>query len=357
MSQTQPVAPNEEKLHEFMGKMVGDLGAAISGALVVVGDRLGLYKKLAADGPLDSGALAERTGTNERYVREWLSNQAASGYIEYDAARGTFHMTPEQSACFAEDTSPALLTGGFYSIASVYNDEPELTEAFRSGNGIPWGEHHSCLFCGTAKFFKPGYEANLVQTWLPALDGVKDKLERGAKVADVGCGYGLSTVIMAEAFPESTFVGFDIHESSVDAARELARERGLTNVRFEIAAAKEYPGNDYDLVTFFDCLHDMGDPEGAAVHVRSTLATDGTWMIVEPFANDRLEDNLNPIGRVYYGFSTSVCTPASRSQEVGLALGAQAGEARLRNVIAAGGFTRFRRAIETPLNMVLEVRP
>jgi len=347
---------NEDKLNEFLGKMVGDLGASITGALVVIGDRLGLYEALA-DGPMSSTTLAERTGTNERYIREWLANQAASGYVEYDPAADSYHMTPEKAACLAHAQSPALMTGGFYAVASVYNDEPKLTEAFRSGHGIPWGEHHSCLFCGTAKFFKPGYEANLVQSWLPALEGVTEKLERGAKVADVGCGYGLSTMVMAAAYPQSTFVGFDIHEASIDTARELAKEKGLSNVHFEVAEAKNYPGNGYDLVAFFDCLHDMGDPVGASAHVHQSMAQDGSWLIVEPFAHDKLEDNLNPVGRVFYGFSSTVCTPASLSQEVGAALGAQAGETRLREVVTAGGFTRFRRATETPFNLILEARP
>lgn len=349
-------ALNEDKLHQFLGKMVGDLGASITGALVVIGDRLGLYKTLA-DGPATSAELAERTGTNERYVREWLANQAASGYVEYDAGADNYHMTPEQAAVLAHSESPALMTGGFYAIASVYNDEPKLTDAFRSGAGIPWGDHHSCLFCGTAKFFKPGYEANLVQTWLPALEGVTEKLTRGGKLADVGCGYGLSTMIMAAAYPKSEFVGFDIHEASIDKAREIAKDKGLTNVHFEVAEAKNFPGTGYDVVAFFDCLHDMGDPVGASTHVRQSLSDDGTWLIVEPFAHDKLEDNLNPVGRVFYGFSTAVCTPASLSQEVGAALGAQAGEARLREVITKGGFSRFRRATETPFNMILEARP
>lgn len=348
---------NETKLQEFMGKMVGDMGAAIGTALVLIGDKLGLYKALAEGGPLTSQELAECTGTAERYVREWLSAQAASGYIEYHPETKNFSMTPEQSAVFADEDSPVHACGGFYSIASVIADEPKITEAFRTGNGMSWGDRHPCLFCGTAKFFRPGYRVHLTSSWIPALDGVAEKLKRGARVADVGCGHGHSTLIMAEAFPQSQFFGFDIHTPSIDEARRLARETGLTNVKFEVATAKTYPGTNYDLVTFFDCLHDMGDPVGAAGHVYSTLDPNGTWLLVEPFAHDTLERNLNPISRVFYGFSTTVCTPASLAQEVGAGLGAQAGEARLREVVMSGGFTRFRRATETPLNLILEARP
>ncbi len=348
---------NETKLHEFMGKMVGDMGAAIGTALVLIGDRLGLYKTLAALGPLTSNQLAEQTGTAERYVREWLAGQAASGYVEYHPDTNKFSMTPEQATVLADEESPAYICGGFYSIASVIMDEPKITDAFRTGHGLAWGDHHECLFCGTAKFFRPGYKVHLISSWIPALKGVKEKLEGGAMVADVGCGHGHSTLIMAEAFPNSQFIGFDIHGPSISEAQQMAKEMRLTNVRFEVASAKTYPGNRYDLVTFFDCLHDMGDPEGAAAHVKASLDSDGTWLIVEPFAHDKLEDNLNPIGRVYYGFSTTVCTPASLSQEVGKALGTQAGEARLKEVVTAGGFTRFRRATETPLNLILEAKP
>ncbi|MCC6695039.1 MAG: methyltransferase domain-containing protein [Candidatus Hydrogenedentes bacterium] len=348
---------NEAKLHEIVGKMVGDLGAAANGALVITGDRLGLYQALSENGPLTVEELAQQTGTNERYVREWLSAQAASRYVEYDPSVERFYMTPEQSMIFANEDSPFLMTGGFYSLAAVYKDEPKLTNAFRTGEGIAWGDHDGCLFCGTAKFFRPGYQAHLVSEWLPALEGVTEKLEAGARVADVGCGHGLSTVMMAEAYPQSTFIGFDYHEDSIRCARGHARKAGLSNVRFLVASAKDYPGNDYDLVTFFDCLHDMGDPAGAAAHVRKSLKPDGTWMLVEPYANDRLEDNLNPVGRVYYAFSTAVCTPSSMSQEVKAALGAQAGEARLREVAESAGFRTFRRATETPFNFVLEARP
>ena len=346
-----------QALNTLVQKMVGDLGAAVNGALVVLGDRLGIYQALAASGPRTSEDLAEDMGLDERYLREWLSAQAASGYINYNATSQAFSMSPEQQAVFSNPDSPAAMTGGFYSVSAVYHDEPKMVHCFRSGAGLGWGEHHNCLFCGTARFFRPGYEANVVQNWLPSLNGVAPKLEAGARVADIGCGHGSSTLIMARAYPNSHFVGFDIHPGSIDAAKEHAEAEGLTNVEFQVATAKDFPGKDDDLVTIFDALHDMGDPTGAARHIRDAMKPDGTWMIVEPIAGDSLAENLNPVGRVYYGFSTMVCTPASRSQEVGLALGAQAGERRLRDVVTRGGFTRFRRATETPFNMVLEARP
>jgi SAM-dependent methyltransferase len=345
------------KLEEFVGRMVGDMGAAMSAALVVLGDRLGLYKALAQS-PASADELAERTGLTERYLREWLAAQAAAGYVAYDTAAGRFHMTPEQTAVFADENGPAFMPGAFQVIASVFHDEPKIAEAFRTGQGVGWHEHHPCLFHGTERFFRPGYAAHLVDHWLPALDGVVEKLEHGASVADVGCGHGASTILMAEAFPNSTFAGFDYHPESIERARDAARAAGvLGRVWFEVAGAKDYPGNRYDLVTFFDCLHDMGDPVGAAAHVRRTLDRDGTWLIVEPFAHDTLEANLNPVGRLFYSGSTMICTPASLAQEVGLSLGAQAGEARLRDVVTQGGFSRFRRAHETPFNLILEARP
>lgn len=348
---------DDTKLNSLLGTMVSELGAAATGALILVGDRLGLYKALTHGGPATSAELAGRTATSERYVREWLAAQAASGYIDYDARTRRYAMTPEQAAVFADEDSPVLMTGGYYSVASVYKDVETLIERFRSGGGIHWGDHHGCLFCGVAKFFRPSYKSNLVQQWLPSLDGVVDKLRHGARVADVGCGYGSSTIIMAQAFPNSTFVGFDFHPQSIEHARVEAERAGVGNVRFETASAQDFPGADYDLVTFFDCLHDMGDPVGAARRVRETLAGDGTWMVVEPLAGDAVEDNLNPVGRAYYAFSTSVCTPTSLSQDVGAALGAQAGERRLQETIRAGGFSHCRRAAETPFNMVLEARP
>lgn len=351
------MAINEEALNALLGKMVTELGAAFVGTSVVIGDQLGLYKVLAADGPSTSTQLAERTGTTERYVREWLSNQAASGYIEYDADSNTFHLTPEQAMVFANADSPVNLTGGYYIAQSTYADIPLVSEAFRTGKGVGWGEHCNCLFCGTAKFFGPGYHANLIAGWLPQLEGVVAKLQAGGKVADVGCGHGISTVIMARAFPNSHFFGFDYHSASIEQARTLAKEEGLANVTFEVALAKEYPGKNYDLVTTFDCLHDMGDPVGASAHVYETLNANGAWMIVEPMAQDDLSGNLNPVGRIYYAASTMICLPSSLSQEVGLGLGAQAGEKRLREVVTKGGFKHFRRATETPFNLVLEARP
>lgn len=345
------------ELHEFMGKMVGDLGAAFNGALVLIGDKLGLYRALATDGPLTSAELARRTGTAERYVREWLSAQAASGYVNYDVAQEKFFMSQEQAMVFADEESPVYLMGGFYTVSSMFHTEPKLVDAFRSGEGVGWGEHHHNLFCGTAKFFRTTYNHFLLQEWIPALDGMQEKLARGGKVADVGCGHGVSTIIMAKAFPDAQFTGFDIHEASILAAREAAREADVENVSFEVGTAKNYPGKDYDLVACFDCLHDMGDPAGAAKHVHETLAKDGRWMIVEPIAGDSLTDNLNPVGRISYAASTMMCTPASLSQEVGLGLGAQAGQARLTEVIKSGGFSEVRRAAETPFNMVLEARP
>jgi SAM-dependent methyltransferase len=351
------MALDETKLNEFVGKMVGDMGAAMSASLMIVGDKLGLYKHLAS-GKLNSAELAQRTGTAERYVREWLAAQAAAGYVAFDAADERYSLSPEQAMVFADEGSPVFMPGFAEVVQSMWRDEPKITEAFKSGKGVGWHEHDSCLFRGTERFFRPGYAANLVENWLPALDGVAEKLRRGARVADVGCGHGASTILMAKAFPNSDFVGFDYHMPSIERASEAAREAGIGDrIRFEVATAKSFPGKDYDLVAFFDCLHDMGDPVGAARHVRQSLAPDGTWMVVEPFAHDRLADNLNPVGRIFYAASTMICTPASLSQEVGLGLGAQAGEARLRDVVTQGGFSRFRRATETPFNLVLEARP
>lgn len=351
-------AIDEDKLNAFMGKAVGDMGAAMHAALVLLGDELGLYKAMADCEPVTAGQLAERTGTRERYVREWLCAQAASGYATYDAAADTFALTPEQSFALAQEDGPAFLPGAFQVIASVMRDEPKVREAFVSGKGVGWHEHDCLLFTGTERFFRPGYNANLTSSWLPALEGVVPKLERGADVADVGCGHGASTILMAKAYPRSRFTGFDYHPQSIEHARAAAARQGLGDrVRFAVAKAKDYPGRDYDLVTCFDCLHDMGDPVGASRHVRQSLRPDGTWMIVEPFAHDHLAANLNPVGRVFYCASTMICTPASLAQEVGLGLGAQAGEARLRHVVTDGGFTRFRRATETPFNLVLEARP
>jgi SAM-dependent methyltransferase len=349
---------DETKLDAFMGKMIGDIGAVASAPLVLLGDKLGLFKALAEAGPLSAAELAQRTATHERYIREWLAAQAASEYVTYDAVTDQYSMTPEQQMALADEENPVFLAGLFETLAAMFLDEPTVRKAFRSGQGVGWHEHSHGLFHGTERFFRTGYKAHLVQEWIPALDGVQAKLERGATVADVGCGHGASTILMAEAFPNSTFVGFDYHDASIARAQEAADEAGVgESVRFEVAAAKAYPGTDYDFVTFFDCLHDMGDPVGAASHVHETLAPDGTWMIVEPFANDTLVENLNPIGRLYYSASTLICTPASLSQDVGLGLGAQAGEARLQEVVTQGGFSRFRQATKTPFNLILEARP
>ncbi|HKX45462.1 MAG TPA: class I SAM-dependent methyltransferase [Planctomycetota bacterium] len=336
-------------------RVVGDMGAAFSGALVVLGDKLGLYKALA-EAPATPAELAERTGTAERYVREWLDNQAAGGYVQYDAATRRYSMTPEQVAAFADETSPAYMPGAFELGAAIVHAEPRLRERFRTGEGLGWGEHHTCLFSGTESFFRANYVGNLLQNWIPALDGVQERLERGTAVADVGCGHGASTILMAEAFPNSTFVGFDYHPSSIETARRRARERGLGDrVRFEVADATSFPGAGYGFVTHFDCLHDLGDPGGAARRVRETLAPDGTWMLVEPYAEDRPEQNHNPVGRVFYAASTMICVPCSLALD-GPALGAQAGEARLAGIVRDAGFGRVRRATETPFNLVLEAR-
>jgi SAM-dependent methyltransferase len=349
---------NQAKLDELMGKLLNDMGAAATGALVVIGDKLGLYKALAEAGPLAPADLAARTGTAERYVREWLAAQAAAGYVQYEPEAGTYAMTPEQALALADERSPAFVAGAFEVIASMFKDEPKVSDAFRTGRGVGWHEHSPCLFRGTERFFRAGYAAHLVPEWLPALTGVCEKLERGARVADVGCGHGASTIVMAQAFPNSTFTGFDFHGPSVERARAAAREAGVeSHCRFEVASAKNYPGTGYDLVAFFDCLHDMGDPLGVARYVLRSLDADGTWLIVEPRAEDTIEGNLNPVGRMFYAASTMVCVPASLNQEVGMALGAQAGEARLREVVTAGGFRRFRRATATPFHLVLEARP
>lgn len=343
---------DEEKLHSLLGLMVNELGAAQNAALVILGDELGLYAALAAKGPLTSQELGVITGTHERYVREWLSAQAASGFVTYDAETRRFSTSPEQTAVLADPDSAVNMTGGFLALVSTYADLPKLAKAFRSGKGVCWTEHCNCLFCGTDRFFRPGYKANLLSTWLPALDGVKEKLERGARVADVGCGYGSSTVMMAEAFPNSEFIGYDFHDASIEEARRNAA--GLTNVRFEVARAQDFSGKDFDLVCLFDALHDMGDPVGAARHIAQSLKADGKVMLVEPMAGDKLEDNLHPVGRIFYAASTNFCVPASLGQEVGAALGAQAGQKRLEAVLKEGGLTRVRRASENPFNMVLE---
>jgi SAM-dependent methyltransferase len=351
------MAIDMDKLNAFVGQFVGDLGAAVHAGMVVIGEKLGLYKALAL-GPVTPAELAARTGTDERYVREWLASQAAGGYVTYDDTTNKFSLTEEQAFTLANEDSPAYLPGAFELALGALAAVPRIADSFRSGAGMGWHEHQEGVFHGCEKFFRPGYAANLVSSWIPALADVQQKLEAGARVADVGCGKGASTILMAKAFPNSTFFGFDYHDPSIAAARDSAKRQGVeSRTTFEVARAKEFRGEAYDLVAVFDCLHDMGDPVGAAKHVLSSLRKDGTWMIVEPFAHDRLKDNLNPVGRVYYSFSTLLCTPCSRSQEVGLCLGAQSGEARIREVVTSAGFSRFRRATETPFNIVYEARP
>ena len=352
------MAIDEAKLNAFMGNFVHDLGAVMHAATIVVGDQLGLYKALAEGPPATADELARRTETDPRYLREGLSAQAASGYVSYDPASACFSLSEEQAFALAEEGSPAFIPGAFQVCVDQFKSIPKMTQALRTGLGIGWHEHDPALFNGTERFFRPGYAANLVANWLPALDGMVARLEAGASVADIGCGHGASTLIMAEAYPQSRFVGYDYHAPSVEHASAAAQKAGLAErVRFEVASAQDFPGSGYDLVAMFDCLHDMGDPAGASAHVRSSLAADGAWLIVEPFAGDRLEDNINPIGRVFYSASAFICTPASRAQKGARCLGAQAGEARIREVVTEGGFTRFRRATETPFNLIFEARP
>ncbi len=347
-----------DRLMAFVFRAVDEVGATLNTGLVVLGDKLGYYRAMAASGPVTPSRLAEDTGTAEPYAREWLNAQAAGGWVDYEPSTGRYTLPAEHAVALTDETSPAYLPGFFQIALGTVQDSTHIVEAARNGSGLGWHEHNDDVHEGCERFFRPGYHANLVGAWLPALDGVVAKLERGARVADIGCGYGASTIIMAQAFPRSTFVGSDYHPASVEEARKRAAAAGVGDrVRFEVAAADRFTGTGYDLVTTFDALHDMGDPVGAARHVRSTLAEDGTWMVVEPMAGDRVEDNLNPVGRAYYGFSTLLCTPASLSQEVGLALGTQAGPARIRDVVTTGGFSRFAKVAETPFNQVLEVKP
>jgi 2-polyprenyl-3-methyl-5-hydroxy-6-metoxy-1,4-benzoquinol methylase len=351
-------AIDEAKLEQFMERFLQDIGGGMTAPLVLIGDKLGLYKAMADGEPVTPATLAQRTDCRERYLREWLCQQAASGYVEYEPATETFRLPPEQALALAHEDSPAFIPGAFQLLAAAIKDEPHITERFRSGEGFGWHEHDHDLFEGTERFFRPGYLANLVESWLPSLDGVVERLQAGARVADIGCGHGASTVLMAQSFPRSTFTGSDYHEPSVEAARRAAERAGVADrVGFEVAPAHGFGGGPYDLVCVFDALHDMGDPVGAARHVRSQLTPDGTWMVVEPYAEDSVEDNLNPVGRVYYAGSTMLCTPASLSQDVGLALGAQAGQRRLTEVLNEGGFSRVRRSAQTPFNLVLEARP
>jgi 2-polyprenyl-3-methyl-5-hydroxy-6-metoxy-1,4-benzoquinol methylase len=358
MSNVTEAKVDEGKLNAFVGQMLTDLGGASSVAMVRLGDALGLYKILQTKGAMTSGELANVAKLEERYLREWLSHQAASNYLSYDAASAQFALPPEQAMVFADEDSPVYMMGGFDMMKAMLDNQPKVQAAFKSGGGVAWGEQAGCMFCAVARFFRPGYHSNLVSAWLPALTGVVEKLEKGATVADVGCGHGWSTVEMAKAFPKSQFVGYDFHPDSIREASAHAETHGVSkNARFEVGLAKDYPGKNFDLVTCFDCLHDMGDPAGAAAHIRQSLKPDGTWMVVEPMAGDTLQQNLNPVGRLFYAGSTMICLPTSRSQEVGASLGAQAGEGKLRVVIQKGGFTTVRRATETPFNMILEARP
>jgi ubiquinone/menaquinone biosynthesis C-methylase UbiE len=349
---------DEEKLHAFVGKMLGDLGGAFSVPTVRIGLRLGLFSALQAAGPVTAAGLAVACGgLTERYVREWALAQAASGYVDYDSGSEMFSLSPEQAMVFAQEDSPVYLAGAFDLAAAMIEGEPKVEQAFRTGAGVRWGDSAGCLFCATGAFFRPGYVNNIVQAWLPALQGVKDKLETGARVADVGCGVGFSTILMAEAYPNTSFVGYDFHVPSIIEAERHATAHGVEDrVKFVAAAAKDISDTDFDLVTSFDCLHDMGDPRGCAHHMRRILKQDGTWMIVEPVAGDRPQDNMNAIGRLYYNASTMICVPTSLDQEVGEGLGAQAGEAKLSEVIRAGGFKQVRRAFTGPFNMVIEAR-
>lgn len=348
---------NKKKLERLQDKILNDVAGSLGLILAYMGDRLGLYSTLVEIGPASSKDLADNAGLAERYVREWLSANAAAGYVEYDPLSEKFSLNPEQAVTFAAEGHPHCMQGFFQVVVSAYMDEPNVTEVFRTGQGLPWSDHNGCLFCGTERFFRPMYAANLIDDWIPALEGVREKLEAGARVADVGCGHGSSTILMAKAFPKSTIYGFDFHEPSIEHARSRARDAGVAeNTVFEVVSAKEFPGRNYDLVTIFDALHDMGDPVGAAAHVLSSLSEQGAFMLVEPFAGDRLEENLNPLGQIYYSLSTMICTPASKAQEVGLALGAQAGEKRLTEVLREAGFNRIQRAAETPANIVLEAR-
>jgi SAM-dependent methyltransferase len=356
---TIDLAPvDETQLNEFVGRFITDLGAAHHAATVVVGDRLGLYRALADTGPATPGEVAAEAGCDERYTREWLNAQAASGYCEYDPETGRYHLTPAQQACLADSDAPTFLTAGMYLAASLFKDEERLADVIRSGSGFGWGEHHHDLFSGVERFFRPGYAANLTGSWIPALDGVEVRLTQGTTVADVGCGHGASTILLAQAYPASTIVGYDSHAPSIEAARRAAEVAGVSDrVRFEVASAQDFPGTGYGLVCIFDALHDMGDPVGAAAHIRQALAPDGTWLLVEPAAGESVADNLNPVGRLFYSASTFICTPAARAQAGGYALGAQATEAQLRDVVEQAGFTRFRRAVDTPVNRIIEVRP
>lgn len=349
---------NEAKLEAFVGQVVSDLAASMSGVMTNIGHKLGLYRAMAGAGPMTPTQLAQKTNTHKRYVLEWLNNQAAGGYVTYDPIQRTYELPDEHAMVLANEASPVFMAPGFDSVSSVWLDEDKVVNAFQTGKGVGWHEHHPRLFCGCEAFYKTGYQTHLTTRWLSALEGVEEKLMAGAKVADVGCGHGASTIIMAKAYPKSSFFGFDYHDKSIEIARQRAEEAGVAaRVKFEVAKAKDFPGSNYDLVCFMDCLHDLGDPIGAAKHAKQTLSENGTVLLVEPFAGDRLEDNLNSVSRMFYAASTAICTPNSLSQEVGLGLGAQAGERKLAEIMSEAGFSRFRRATHTPFNLVLEARP
>ena len=348
---------DQAKVEAFVGQVITDIAASMSGVMTNLGHKLGLYQAMAGAGPMSPSQLAQKTNTHERYVLEWLNNQAASGYVTYNPTERTYTLPDEHALVLANSDSPVFLAPGFDSISSMWLDEDKVADAFRTGRGIGWHEHHHRLFCGCEAFYKTGYQAHLTTHWLPALDGVDEKLKMGAKVADVGCGHGASTILMAKAYPNSTFFGFDYHNQSIETARQRAEEAGVAErVKFEVATAKDFPGFDYDLICYMDCLHDLGDPVGAAKRAKEVLAKDGAVLLVEPFAGDHVEENLNPVGRMFYAASTAICTPNSLSQEVGLGLGAQAGEKRLAKIMSEAGFTRFRRATQTPFNLILEAR-
>jgi len=351
---------DEAKLNEFIGRTVGEWGAIESALLTFIGDKLGLFKAMAGAGALTPEELAKKTGTHPRIIREWLAVHAAGGFVTYNPAAGSYTLPEEQAFALTNENSPAYIVGFYQIIAGLFKDQEKIIEAFRTGKGLGWGDHHHYLFEGTERFYKPSYVANLTASWIPALEGVEEKLRRegsGAKVADVGCGHGISTILMAKAYPNSRIIGFDYHKPSIERARKEAEKEGLKNITFEVAGSTDYPGDDYDLVTFFDSFHDMGNPSAAARYVLQTLKKkNGTWMLVEPFANDKLEDNFNPLGRAFYSGSTMICVPASLNED-GPALGAQAGEKRIREVVMSAGFSKFRRAIQTPFNLVFEARP
>jgi len=348
---------DETKLNKIIQKVIEDIGATFHAPLVLIGEKLGLFKAMAGAGLLTARELAQRTNTAGRYVGEWLPAMAAGGYVEYDAESGCYFLTPEQAFAFADEKSPAYMPGAFQAATGAIRSEAKIAEAFRTGKGVGWHEHDPELYRGAERFYKPNYVANLVGSWLPALDGVEKKLKEGARVADVGCGYGVTTILMAQAFPLSRFFGFDYHEPSIEWARKRAEEAGVSDrIHFEAFSAKDMPGDSYDLITMFDCLHDMGDPVGVSRHMRKAIKNNGTWMIVEPFAGDRVEDNLNPVGRLFYCASVLLCTSGAIAQEGHMVLGGQAGEARIREVVTAGGFTRFRKVAQTPINLIFEAK-